>query len=141
MSSHYCLKCNRPLSDPASINHGYGPKCWTRIKRTLHLEEGRDPDPVTISDHKLARDSRAELLRRLLGYSYVKTCHCGTPLVECDLMTCDHVSGGLPLAGYAVPQWVWFECPVCRYQLAWWKLRPHISLDDLAPQEGPDHDL
>ncbi|NLE27070.1 MAG: hypothetical protein GX625_17355 [Clostridiaceae bacterium] len=27
-----CGKCNRPLKDPKSIERGYGPDCWRKIK-------------------------------------------------------------------------------------------------------------
>jgi hypothetical protein len=87
---------------------------------------------VTITDQEEAAKVRREIRRRLLKYAQVKTCHCGTPLEDCEFVTCDHGSGGVPLRGYAVPQWIWFECPKCGYQYAIWKLRGP-SLLDLAP--------
>lgn len=28
MASTTCLKCNKPLTDPVSVERGYGPECW-----------------------------------------------------------------------------------------------------------------
>ncbi|MDD5048185.1 MAG: DUF6011 domain-containing protein [Patescibacteria group bacterium] len=136
--SLYCLKCNRPLSNPKSIRHGYGPECWSKVQRTLRLEDNQAPEKVTISDQKRARDTRVRL-RKVLHYSSRrKNCDCGTPFSECELMTCDHEEGGVPLDGYAVPQWIWYECPKCGYQTAWWKvLHPYASLKSLAPRDPP----
>jgi len=128
----HCLRCNRPLSNPDSVRHGYGPTCWAKIQKTLRLDDDQAPDPVTITDQEEAAKVRREIRRRLLKYAQVKTCHCGTPLEDCEFVTCDHGSGGVPLRGYAVPQWIWFECPKCGYQYAIWKLRGP-SLLDLAP--------
>ena len=26
-----CAKCGRALKDPKSIEHGYGPECWSKV--------------------------------------------------------------------------------------------------------------
>lgn len=36
-----CAKCHRPLSDPKSIERGYGPDCWAAIK----AEEAKSEQP------------------------------------------------------------------------------------------------
>ena len=136
--SLYCLKCNRPLSNPQSIRHGYGPECWAKVQRTLRLGDDQAPDKVTITDQEKARDTRIKLRKILLFSSKRKTCSCGTPFADCEFMTCDHGDGGVPLDGYAVPQWVWFACPKCGYQTAWHKLlRPYASRKSLAPRDPP----
>ena len=135
MSSYFCLKCNRPLSDPKSIRHGYGPECWSKLQRKLGWDVFQVPEKVTIINQEVAKNVRIILHRRLIFGSRVKTCSCGTPIADCEMITSDQGEGGLPLKGYAVPQWVWFECPKCKYQTAWWKLGPH-NLDDLAPPQG-----
>jgi hypothetical protein len=33
-----CGKCNRPLKDPKSIERGYGPDCWRKIKAAASKE-------------------------------------------------------------------------------------------------------
>lgn len=39
-----CGKCNRPLKDPRSIERGYGPDCWKKVKATAIKEENKEPE-------------------------------------------------------------------------------------------------
>jgi hypothetical protein len=39
-----CGKCNRPLKDPKSIERGYGPDCWKKVKVAATKEEAKETD-------------------------------------------------------------------------------------------------
>lgn len=34
-----CARCNRGLSDPVSIQRGFGPICWAKHQKELEKEE------------------------------------------------------------------------------------------------------
>lgn len=38
-TSTICGKCHRPLTDPKSVERGFGPDCWERIKAEEAREE------------------------------------------------------------------------------------------------------
>ena len=33
-----CAKCGRPLKNPKSMEHGYGPECWGKVKAGIRKE-------------------------------------------------------------------------------------------------------
>lgn len=39
-----CAKCNRPLSNPQSIQQGYGPICYAEIRAQSEAEQQKDTD-------------------------------------------------------------------------------------------------
>lgn len=129
MASNSCLRCHRGLSDPDSVKRGFGPKCWSKVRgKQKTLDE---IEPRTVTEPALAEATMREIFRRAVRTGYTCDCKKHVPIHKMDLLSCDH-SGGHPLQGFGEPQWVWFECPDCGYQLAYWKLRGE-SLEDLAP--------
>lgn len=49
-----CQKCGRKLTDPESIERGYGPECWGSILPHYSIEQGEPeesiPGQMTIED-------------------------------------------------------------------------------------------
>ena len=49
-----CQKCGRKLTDPESIERGYGPECWGSILPHYSIEQEEPeesiPDQMTIED-------------------------------------------------------------------------------------------
>lgn len=45
-----CLRCNRPLSDPKSIEREYGPVCWGRKQAEDRIQEIEEEDNVILLD-------------------------------------------------------------------------------------------
>ncbi len=39
----YCGHCGRPLSDPQSIDRGFGPECWGRTTKAKHQRRNATP--------------------------------------------------------------------------------------------------
>jgi protein-arginine kinase activator protein McsA len=65
-----CLKCNKPLTDPISIERGYGPECWAQ------LGLGNDIKPIIIArlfpkNKKKDRDQESEKICRRCGIELV----------------------------------------------------------------------
>lgn len=50
-TSTICGKCHRPLTDPKSVERGFGPDCWASIKAEEALEEKVDHSGAQRSDY------------------------------------------------------------------------------------------
>ncbi|OPZ65857.1 MAG: hypothetical protein BWY85_00216 [Firmicutes bacterium ADurb.Bin506] len=46
-----CGKCHRPLSDPKSIERGYGPDCWASIQGESRKDASRPATEAAKSDY------------------------------------------------------------------------------------------
>lgn len=54
------------------------------------------------------------------------TCQCGHSLTSVRMQRYDH-KGGIELDEFDVPQWIYFTCPKCDYQNAFWKILRRIE--------------
>jgi len=43
MPSYTCTRCHKPIKDPTSVENGFGPACFTRLKKTIEEKQGVDP--------------------------------------------------------------------------------------------------
>lgn len=59
----YCLACGQPLSDPASVERGYGPDCWERMTGDVRRVMAR---PMSALATALKWDDAIALTVRLL---------------------------------------------------------------------------
>lgn len=46
-----CAKCGRALKDPRSIEHGYGPECWSKIKAGIKKHRSDDGNQSDYAYH------------------------------------------------------------------------------------------
>jgi len=102
-SETHCNKCGRPLSDPESIQRGFGPTCWAKI--TAHR------DPLT-GEFPLAE----EALRNTDPEK--AKCICGHDLRNEAVRGYEHDAGWQTDHG---KQWLFVKCPMCGYDMALWK--------------------
>lgn len=121
-----CKRCNRGLTNTASVKRGYGPVCWSKVK-TDDGKQKKIYEPCTIAYPGLASHIMREIRKRVLQGN-ITECSCGEPFETGEIRSYDH-DGGYNLKGFGKPQWVYVECSKCGYQWSIWKLR--IDLSDL----------
>lgn len=121
-----CRRCHRALSNPGSVQHGFGRICWSKLQKTTYDERPRMLR-ITITDKELAQKSIMRI-RELMRSADRKDCHiCGEPLDPANVEYYDH-EGGYDLPGFGQPQWLYHHCEGCDHELSLWKLRiPELS--------------
>jgi len=135
MASRRCLACGRILTNPASIEAGYGPKCKAKIEAATKEEQAWGK-VSSIVDRDLAERS-LKAVRKVIRDIFLarpdrKKCSCGRDYFPGDLEYCDHGAGGIRLPGFATEQWLWIHCDTCTYDMAVWKLGVTQDLIDQA---------
>lgn len=134
MASRRCLACGRPLTNPASIKVGYGPKCREKIEAAVKEEQAWG-EVASIVDRDLADRSLAAVWRVVrdlfLAHPDRKKCSCGRDYTYRCLEHCDHGPGGFRLPGFATEQWIYLHCD-CTYDMAVWKIGVTQDLIDQA---------
>lgn len=149
MASRRCIACGRILSDPSSVQRGYGPECYARIRRATTVTRD-DHTTVTYVDQPLAARSRkalqtvvARALHRFRADGDPVRCSCGTPLTAGFLDLHDHLGhGGIRMPGYGADLWPTLRCDRCGYELAVWKIgvtqeKIDTELDRQRNYKGP----
>jgi len=128
LPSNICRRCGRGLSNKTSINHGYGPVCFSKVRagdvrRAKVIEHY---EPRTITDKGLAAKTIAAIYRLIdritpesAGWNGRCVC-CGTTIHEMPLESFDH-DGGQLLPGFGKPQWFYLHDD--HNDLAIWKIR------------------
>lgn len=117
--SNRCRRCRRPLSNIASVNHGFGRICWSKIQNTAY-EDLPASMRITITDRTEAQKS-IEKIRESMDHIEKKECRCGEPLNPVNIEYYDH-EGGYNLPGFGKPQWLMHHCKKCNYDYSLWKL-------------------
>jgi len=109
-----CQRCRKPLENPKSIERGYGPICYSKVKKdwkeeVLDKGEQEDNDYPTLTDYLMKLDNP-------------KCMNCKADLMRYGDI--DHYlhEGGHPLKNYKDPQWIFLICSKCHYDNALKKL-------------------
>jgi hypothetical protein len=51
-----CTRCHRPLSDPESVERGFGPVCWAAVQADQREYKKPFQDPALLSDFNYHAD-------------------------------------------------------------------------------------
>jgi len=151
----HCRRCHRSIVNKTSVQHGFGPVCWTKLN-ALGYDERPTMFRITITDKKEASKSLArvrEIMGAVLknGTAARTTCmNCDEPLRPENIEYYDH-EGGYDLPGFGKPQWLYHHCEgkkkdgkTCHHDLSLWKLRiPELpsaekAVDDVSCLEHLD---
>ena len=128
-----CRRCHRNIVNKTSVQHGFGPVCWSKLNAQAY-DERPMMFRITITDKKEASKSLARV-RQIMGAALKSgtaartTCmNCGEPLRPENIEYYDH-EGGYDLPGFGQPQWLYHHCEgtkngkKCNHDLSLWKLR------------------
>ncbi len=131
--SNNCRRCHRPIVNPTSVQHGFGPVCWNKLNAQDYNERPM-MFRITITDQKEASKSLArvrEVVGTALKNGGVRTScmNCGEPLRPENIEYYDH-PGGYDLPGFGQKQWLYHHCEgkkkdgkKCNHDQSLWKLR------------------
>jgi hypothetical protein len=131
-----CRMCHREITDPTSVQHGFGPVCWRKLNE-IDYDERPTSLRITITDQDKAKKAIAAIqglmASALDGKRIESTCRkCDELLDPLNIAYYDH-EGGYTLPGFGKPQWLYHHCPKCNYDLSLWKLRipelPELTKD------------
>lgn len=120
--SFRCNRCGKPLSNPKSIERGYGPVCYKIVSHELKKhEELREKGSREENNYPTFADYLHQLLN--VEHKSHEKCFCGTRFEDMDF---DHYLSeysGWWLNGWKYRQWLYLECPKCTHQWAFHHLR------------------
>ncbi len=124
--SNKCRRCHRALSNKTSVQHGFGPVCWSKLN-AQDYDERPMMFRITITDQKEASKSLVrvrEVMSTALNNGTTRTAciNCGEPLRPENIEYYDH-PGGYDLPGFGQKQWLYHHCEECNHDLSLWKLR------------------
>lgn len=131
----HCRRCGRELKSPDSIERGYGRSCWKKVRQNMIAAWEALKDPCTIANIDDALETFRAIQMEIDRSG--ERCACGTLLSDGQLMCHDH-DGGVALAGYGKPQWIYVHCIHCGHDTALWKVKL-IALDGLSPKGAITH--
>lgn len=124
LASDICRRCGRHLTNPVSVNHGYGPACYKK-RMNGDIRQTKTFEPCTINDKSLAQKVYQAIYRLVSRMD--ETVHparwkcqfCGTEIKDMPLESFD-CDEGVILPGFGAPQWIYFHDT--HYDLAIWKI-------------------
>lgn len=119
VSENACNLCGRTLTDPESIQRGFGPSCWKKATADKEHFEGCFPE--------------AEAALRNADED-AATCLCGCDLRGQPVEGYEHDSGWKTDHGI---QWLFVTCPNCKYEMALWKMGIRRG-QDFSSQPEPE---
>ena len=104
-----CRRCSRHLTNPTSVNHGFGPACYKK-RMSGDPRQSKKLDPCTIVSKDLARKVFQAIYRIISRMDPDLTprwkCNfCGTTIDKMPLESMDHDTGSI-LPGFGKPQWI-----------------------------------
>jgi len=127
----FCNRCGKPLSNPKSIERGYGAVCWAKVSRkneknheNLDMGEREQNNYPSFQDY-------FQLILKDENLRNRKICGCGTKVVDADFGHYLHEYDGWWLQGWKYKQWLYFECPKCKIARAFHHLRIPRPFGDL----------